>query len=77
MCIWLGTNVPHKTPETIEKSSVEELERCLDNRLTLSAQELYAVAYRSDIETVELDLEILGKYTGGKSTLFNLNDPAI
>ena len=36
MCIWLGTNLPHKTPETIGGSSFEELARSLDDGLTLS-----------------------------------------
>ena len=48
MCIWLGTNLPQKTPETIKKSSLEELGRCLDDRLTLSDKELHAVAYGCD-----------------------------
>ena len=30
MCIWLGTNLPHKTPETKGRSSLEELGRFLD-----------------------------------------------
>ena len=34
MCIWLGTNFPRKTPENIGRSLTEELERCLDERLT-------------------------------------------
>ena len=31
MCIWLETNLPHKTLETIERSSLEELGKCLDD----------------------------------------------
>ena len=38
------------------RSSFEELGRCLDVRLTLSDNELDAVAYGSDIETEEHDL---------------------
>ena len=55
MRIWLETNLPHKTPETIKRSSLEELGRCLDDRLILSDKELHAVAYGSDIETHEDD----------------------
>ena len=50
MYIWLGTTLPHKTPEIIGKSILEELGRCLDERLTLSDKELHAVAYGSDKE---------------------------
>ena len=77
MCIWLGTNLPHKTPETIGRSSSEELQRFFDDRLTLSGIELHAVAYGSDIETEEHELEKLGKDNGGKSALFNLKDTSI
>ena len=35
ICIWLGTNLPHKTLETIGKSVLEELGRCLDDRQAL------------------------------------------
>ena len=77
MCIWLGTTLPHKTPEIIGRSILEELGRCLDDRLTLSDKELQAVAYGSDKETGEHDLEKLGKDKGGKSALFNLKDTAI
>ena len=45
MCIWLGTNLPHKTPEAIGRISLEELVRCLDDRLTLSDKELHAEVY--------------------------------
>ena len=31
MCIWLETNLPHKTLETIERSSLEELGKYLDD----------------------------------------------
>ena len=74
MCIWLGTNLPHKTPKTMERSLLEELGRCLDGRLSLSDKELHAVAYGSDKETEEHELEKLGKDNGGKSALFNLKD---
>ena len=74
MCIWLGTNLPQKTPETIKKSSLEELGRCLDDRLTLSDKELHAVAYGCDIETEGHDLKKLGKNNRGKLALFNLKD---
>ena len=77
MCIWLGTNFPHKTPETIERSLTEELGRCLDERLTLSDKELQAEAYGSDIGTEEHDLEKLETDNGEKSVLFNLNNTAI
>ena len=77
MCIWLGTNLPHKTWETIGKCLLEDLGRCLDDRLTLSDKELQAVAYGSDKGTKEHDIDKLGKYNGGKSALFNLNDTAI
>ena len=46
---------------------------CLDDRLTLSDKELYAVADDSDKETEEHDLEKLGKDNGGISALINLN----
>ena len=77
MCIWLGTNFLHKTPETIGRSLLEQLERCSDERLTLSDKELQAEVYGSDIGTEEHDLEKLGKDHGGKSALFNLNNTAI
>ena len=77
ICIWLGTNLPHKTPETIGRSLLEELERCLDDRLTLPDKELRAAAYGNDKGTEEHDLEKLGKENGGKSALFNLNDTTI
>ena len=77
MCIWLGTNFPRKTPENIGRSLLEELGRCLDKRLTLSDKELQAERYGSDIGTDEHDLQILGKYNGGKSALFNLKDTDI
>ena len=77
MCIWLGTNLPHETPETKGRSSSEELGRCLDDRLTLSDKTLHAVAQGSDKETEEHDLEKLGKDNGGKSALFNLKDTTI
>ena len=51
--------MPHKTPETIGSSLLEELGRCLDDRLTLSDKELHAVAYGGDKETEEHDLEKL------------------
>ena len=38
-------NVPRKTSETIERSLLVELGRYLDDRLTLSEKELYAVAF--------------------------------
>ena len=77
MCIWLGTNFQHKTPETIGRSLLEQLERCLDERLTLLDKELQAEVYGSDTGTEEHDLEKLGKDNGGKSALFNLNNTAI
>ena len=46
----------------------KELGRCLDGR--------HAVAYGSDKETEEHELEKLGKDNGGKSALFNLKDTA-
>ena len=55
MCIWLGTNLPHKTPKTIGRSLLKELRRCLDDRVTLSDKELHALAYSSDNETEEHD----------------------
>ena len=33
MCVWLGTNLPHKTRETLGRSLLIELERSLDDRL--------------------------------------------
>ena len=42
MCIWLGINFPDKTPETIGGILLEELGRCLDDRLTISDKELQA-----------------------------------
>ena len=56
MCIWLGTNLPHKTPETIGRFLLEELERCLEVRLTISDK---AVAYITDTGTEEHELEKL------------------
>ena len=50
---------------------------CLDDRLTLSDKELYAVAYGSDKKTEEHDLEKLGKDNWRKSALFNLKDTAM
>ena len=61
MCICLGTNLSHKTPENKGRSILEKLGRYLDDRLTLSDKELYAVAYGSDKEPEEHDLEKLGK----------------
>ena len=46
------------------KSLLEELGRWLDDRFTLSDKELPAVAYVSDKETEEHDLEKLGKDNG-------------
>ena len=60
MCICLETTLPHKTPETIGRSILEELGRCLNDRLTLADKELHAVAYVSDKEIEEHDLEKLG-----------------
>ena len=77
MFIWLGTNFPHKTPETIRRCLLEELGRCLDERLTLSDKELQAEAYSSDIGTEEHDLEKLETDNGEKSVLFDLNNTAI
>ena len=77
MRIWLGKTLPHKTPETIGRSILEELGRFLDDKLTLPDKELHAVAYASDKETEEHDLEKLVKDNGGKSALFNLKDTAI
>ena len=57
MCVWCSTNLPHKTTETMRRSSLLELERCLGHRLTLSDKELHAVAYGSDTEIEEQDLE--------------------
>ena len=74
MCIWLGINFPHNTPGTIGRNLLEELGRCLDERLTLSDK---AEAYGSDKGTAEHDLEKLGKNNGGKSALFKLNDTTI
>ena len=74
MCIWLGTNFRHKTLETIGRILLEELGRCLDERLTLPDKELQAEAYGSDKGTEEHDLEKLGKDYGRKSALFNLHD---
>ena len=74
MCIWLGITLPHRTLKTIGRSILEELGRCVDDRLTLSDKELHAVAYGSDKETGEHDLEKLGKDNGEKSALFNLKD---
>ena len=47
----------NKPPETIGRCLLEELGRCLDNRLALSDNELQAVAYNSDNGTEKLDLE--------------------
>ena len=55
---------------------LEELGRCLNNRLALSDKELHAAAYGSDIEAEENDLDKLGKDNGEKSALFNLKDTA-
>ena len=33
MCVWLGTNVPRKTLETIGRSYLAELVRCGEDRL--------------------------------------------
>ena len=77
MCIWLGTNFPHKTPETIGRSLLEELGRCLDERPALSDKESQTEAYSSDKGTEDHDLEKLGKYNGGKSVLFNISNTAI
>ena len=71
------TNLPHKTPETIGRNLLEELERCLDDRLTLSDKELRVEAYGSDKGTEKHDLKKLGKDDRGKSALCNLNDTAI
>ena len=58
MCIWVGTNHrENKPPETIGRCLLEELGRRLDDRLTLSDNELQAVAYNSDNGTEKLDLE--------------------
>ena len=62
---------PRNTPGTIGRSLLEELRRCLDERLTLSDK---AEAYGSDKGTEEHDLEKLGKNNGGKSALFKLSD---
>ena len=77
MCIWLGTTLPHKTLKTTWRSILEELGRCLDDRLTLSDKELHPVAYGSDNETEDHYLEKSGKDYGGKWALFNLKDTAI
>ena len=77
MWIWLGTNFPYKTPETIRRSLLKELGRCLDERLTLSDKESQTEAYSSEKGTEDRDLEKLGKDNGGKSVLFNVNDTAI
>ena len=77
MCIWLGTNFPHKTPATTRKILLEKLGRYLDERLTLSDKELQAKAYRGDKGTEEHDLEELRKDNGGKLALFNSNDTAV
>ena len=73
MQFWLGSNLPHKTTENIGRSLLEVLGRCLDDRLTLSCKELHAVAYGSDVETEEHDLEKLGKDNGGKLNETGLN----
>lgn len=57
ICVQLGKNAPCKTPTTIGKSSLVELGRWLDDRLTLLDRELNAVADGSDIETKEQDFE--------------------
>ena len=77
MYIWLGINLPHKTLKITERSLLEELGRCLDDRLILSGKELHAVAYGSGKEPEEHDLEKLGKDNGGTSALFNLKDTTI
>ena len=66
--------VRNKTPETIERSSLGELGRCLDDRLILSEKEFHSLAYGSDTETEKPDLEKLGKDNGGRSAFFNLKD---
>ena len=71
-CICFGTNLPHKTPETIGRSLLEELRRCLDDRLKLSDEELHTVACGSDKETEEHDLKKLGKDNGRKTVLYKL-----
>ena len=48
MCILLRANLPHKAPETIGRSLLEELGRCLDETLTLSVKELQAEAYDTE-----------------------------
>ena len=74
MCVWLGTNSPRKIPESIRWNSLE-LKRCLDDRLTLSDKELYAVVNSNDTKTEEKDLEKVRKGNGEKSTLFNEKNP--
>ena len=51
-----------------------ELERCLDDRPTLWDKQLHAVAYGSDTETEEQDLEKVGKVNGVISALVSLKD---
>ena len=64
MYIWLGINFLHKTPQTIGRSLLEELGRCLDERLRLSDKELEAEACGSDKGTEKHDLEKSEKDNG-------------
>ena len=64
MYIWLWINFLHKTPQTIGRSLLEELGRCLDERLRLSDKELEAEACGSGKGTEKHDLEKLEKDNG-------------
>ena len=57
MCIILWTNLPHKIPETIGRSLLVELRRCVNDSVTLSDKDLHAVAYGNDKDIEEHDLE--------------------
>lgn len=46
-------NLPCKTPDTIRKSSLVDIGRCLDDRRTSSDKELLAKAYNIDTETTK------------------------
>lgn len=46
-------NLPCKTPDTVRKSSLVDIGRCLDDRRTSSDKELLAKAYNIDTETTK------------------------
>lgn len=50
MCVWLRTHLPRIILITKGRSSLVELKKYLDDRVTLSDKELHAVAYGSDTE---------------------------